>query len=106
MPDIREILQAIDEKSQQLWSRHRTEMRRAYIVAHNATMGAASWTAEDDALLDLIDIKLALLFDRSGHFEAAKDVIGKADGEKIEANILNSKLTGTAQKLAVVGWDK
>lgn len=87
MPDIREVLAALDDNDKLLWSQHRTEMRRSYMAAHNSVLGIAAWDAHDDAFIDLIDIKLALLFDKSGRFSATKDLIG-TDGAKIEQTIL------------------
>jgi hypothetical protein len=87
MPDIREILNALDDNDKRLWQQHRTEMRRSYLNAHNTTLGMAAWDFNDDAFLDLIDIRLAILFDRSGRFAATKDIVGEVDAEKIEADI-------------------
>lgn len=87
MPDIREVLNALDEQDKTLWRQHRTEMRRSYMSAHNTVNGVINWTEKDDAFIDLIDIQLALLFDRSGRFAATKDVIG--NGVNIIAQIEN-----------------
>lgn len=91
MPDIREILAALDEADKRLWSQHRTEMRRSYMNAHNSVLGIAAWDHNDDAFIDLIDIKLALLFDKSGRFAATKEVIHASDAEAIESNILKQE---------------
>lgn len=96
--DIREILAAIAPEDRKLWSDHRTTMRRAYLNAHNQTMGVEKWEAADDAFLDLIDIKLAVLFDRSGKFQATRDIIGVSDAEKIEKDIDEKKLIVTEIK--------
>jgi hypothetical protein len=82
MPDIREILAAIDENDRLLWQKHRTELRRSYLTAHNSVHGIVNWSDKDDTFMDLIDIQLALLFDRAGRFDAPKDIIG-ADGNTI-----------------------
>lgn len=47
----------------------------------------AGWSVEDDAFLDLVDIKLAILFDRSGRLSAIKDIIGKQEAEAIGKSI-------------------
>jgi hypothetical protein len=77
------------------------------MAAHNSVLGIAAWDANDDAFIDLIDIKLALLFDKSGRFAATKDIVGK-DGEKIEADILDqsdkSKATKMMQANGNGGW--
>jgi hypothetical protein len=85
MPDIREILNALDVDDRALWSEHRTIMRRSFLNAHNETVGMGKWSHEDDAFLDLIDIRLALLFDRAGRLNATHDIVG--DGAEIEQNI-------------------
>lgn len=84
MPDIREVLAALDDEDKRLWSLHRTEMRRSYMAAHNSVIGVVAWDAHDDAFIDLIDIKLALLFDKSGRFNTVKEIAGKSDAEVIE----------------------
>jgi len=90
MPDIRTVLAALDEEDRRLWSQHRTEMRRSYMTAHNSVIGVAAWNAHDDAFLDLIDIKLALIFDNAGRFAAVNEVANKADGAQTEAAILKA----------------
>ena len=85
MPDIREILNALDIDNRALWSEQRTIMRRSYLNAHNQTVGMGNWSIEDDAFLDLIDIRLALLFDRAGLLHSTKEIIG--NGDKIEQEL-------------------
>ena len=89
MPDIREIINALSIDDRALWSEHRTIMRRSYLNAHNNTVGVAKWSPEDDAFLDLIDIRLALLFDRAGRLHAVKEIIG--NGDKIESDLKTSE---------------
>lgn len=105
MPDIREVLNALDEQDKRLWSQHRTEMRKSYMNAHNSVLGIAAWDHNDDAFIDLIDIKLALLFDKSGRFAAVKEIIHADDGNKIINQIENDakglKLVDIAN-----GWRK
>lgn len=86
--DIREVLQALDAKDRQLWSECRTAMRKVYLTAHNKVIGLADYEAQDDAFMDLIDIQLALLFDRGGRVNSAKTLSGD-DGEKIKADLIN-----------------
>lgn len=88
MPDIREVLNALDEQDRVLWRQHRTEMRRSYMAAHNTVNGVINWSDKDDAFIDLIDIQLALLFDRAGRFAATKDIIG-SDSDRIMTQIEN-----------------
>lgn len=95
MPDIREILNALSVDDRALWSEHRTIMRRSFLTAHNATVGIGDWTDKDDAFIDLIDIQLALLFDRAGRFETTKDIVGNGDkiANAIMADVDQSKAT-------------
>lgn len=88
-PDIREIMKALDPIDKKLWLQHRTEMRRSYISAHANVIGIPAWDENDDAFLDLIDIKLALLFDRNGYLNSrvGKTVVDQHDGDDIEAAI-------------------
>lgn len=86
--DIREILKALDEKDRRLWSECRTAMRKVYLTAHNKVLGLADYEAQDDAFMDLIDIKLALLFDRGGRVNTSKTITGD-DADKIEKDLLD-----------------
>lgn len=94
MPDIREILAALDIDDKARFLEARNTMRRAFMGAHAASaLTIDKWTQEDDAFLDLIDVKLALLFDRSGHMDSkGKDIIHKEDGAKIEQDITAASL--------------
>lgn len=109
MPDIREVLNALDEQDKRLWSQHRTEMRRSYMAAHNAVLGIAAWDHNDDAFIDLIDIKLALLFDKAGRFtpkwdgDKIKEIIASEDGNKIIEQIENDA-TGLKLVDKAAGW--
>lgn len=87
MLDVREILKALDPQDRVLWSQHRVEMRRSYLNAHNTTVGIVKWDMQDDMLLDLIDIKLALLFDRAGRFDSVKGVAGASDSTEVEGEL-------------------
>lgn len=76
--DIRKLLDALSSEDKAVWQRCRTDMRKAYINAHNTIHGVERWELEDDAFLDLIDIKIATLFDRNGRLENADEVIPSA----------------------------
>lgn len=112
--DIREILKALAPEDRQLWAQFRTEMRRTYISAHNSTMGTQKWDGSDDAFLDIIDIKLATLFDRCGKVQAANDVIGKEDVAEVEKKIEEASVNGKmpdevpslASKALETAWGK
>jgi hypothetical protein len=87
MLDVREILKALDPDDRAIWSQHRSEMRRSYLNAHNPTVGIAKWDTQDDAFLDLIDIRLALLFDRAGRLDSVKEVANIKDSTTIENDL-------------------
>jgi len=92
--DIREIINSLDEQDKQMFCQHRTEMRRSYLTAHNSIIGVHAWDAYDDAFMDIIDLKLAILFDRAGRFEAVKDkTIDDAEIGRIEDEIREAAKT-------------
>lgn len=85
MPDIREILKALSPEDKTIWETSRTKMRATFIGVHGATVGSENWTAYDDAFLDLIDIRLALLFEQSGKIAFnGKEIVSPKDAEPIE----------------------
>ncbi len=90
MLDVREILKSLDADDKALWLEHRTAMRRSFISAHTTVLGITKWDENDDAFLDLIDIRLALLFDRSGRMTQQLDkvLVDKADSKEIETNLI------------------
>ncbi len=87
MADIREIYKALSPEDRLMYSQFRTEMRRTYLNAHNSTMGIDRWEDTDDQFVDLIDIKLAVLFDRAGMMNAERDIIGAEDAIETEQKI-------------------
>lgn len=87
MPDIREVLKALSPEDRTLWDQCRNSMRSVYLNAHNSIIGIAGWKSEDDAFLDLIDIRLALLFDRAGKLNTVEEIVSKEDAKKIETSI-------------------
>lgn len=109
MADIREILAALSHEDRAMYTQHRNEMRRSYLLAHNETIGMDKWADVDDRFLDYIDISLALLYDRSGRLAATKDILGD-DKEAIEAKIENEENNlkkidkATSANLPVSGW--
>jgi len=89
--DIREIINSLDDQDKTMFNQHRTEMRRSYLTAHNSIIGVHAWDAYDDAFMDIIDLKLAILFDRAGRFEAVKDkTIDDAMIERVENDIIDA----------------
>jgi hypothetical protein len=89
MPDVLEILNSMSVDDKALYSESRSAMRRAYLNAHNATVGIGKWENSDDWFLDLIDMKLALLFDKAGLMETSKKIIDNTEAERIEAEIID-----------------
>lgn len=87
MPDIREVLNALEEKDRVLYSYLRTEMSSVYLKAVHETLGITNFNQEDHAFMDLIDIKLAILFDRAGKFNNAKGSIDEEAANEIEKQI-------------------
>lgn len=106
MPDIREILKALDNDDKAKWLHYRSELRRSYLVAHNEVLGLTEWTHDDDAMLDLIDIKLALLFDKAGRFHATKETGMKAEVETIEQTISEASKSLKQQAEVAKGWEQ
>ena len=87
--DIREIINSLDDQDKTMFNQHRTEIRRSYLTAHNSIIGVHAWEAYDDHFMDIIDLKLAILFDRAGRFEAVKDkTIDDTIIERVENEII------------------
>ena len=93
MPDIRDVLKGLSPDDRAIYQEVRTTMRRAYLAAHARTLPIDQYTYEDDAFLDLIDIKVALLFDRSGRFDSSEGNIDNDTGKHIESVIKESAAT-------------
>lgn len=87
MPDIRAILESMSQEDRALYSQFRTDMRKCYLNAHNQTVNLSSWQQDDDFFMDLIDIKLMMLFDRAGALNTTKD-LGTKEASKIEETII------------------
>lgn len=109
LSDIREILNALSPEDRAMYTQHRNEMRRSYLLAHTETIGMDKWASEDDRLLDYIDISLALLYDRAGRLIASKELVGE-DKSRIEKSIdtadENLRKVDTAVKAMISnnGW--
>lgn len=84
MPDIRDILKGLSVDDRAVYQETRTAMRRAYLAAHAAILPINEYSHEDDAFLDLIDIKIATLFDRAGVFNHAEGHVDKDAEARIE----------------------
>lgn len=81
MPDIREVLKGLSVEDRAVYMETRNVMRRAYLAAHARVLPIDRFEIEDDQFLDLIDIKLAILFDRAGVFNHAE---GSVDVEQVK----------------------
>lgn len=89
MPDVRDIVARLEPEDRAVWNEHRTYLRKCYLSAVNSTIGVDKFEQQDDSFLDLIDIRLALLFDRAGMLPTGLETItGKDESEKIEYEIL------------------
>lgn len=89
MADVRDVVARLAPEDRAAWTEHRTCMRRCYLAAVNDTIGINKFEEQDDNFLDLIDIRLALLFDRAGHLPASLEVVtGKEEAKKIEQSII------------------
>lgn len=92
MPDIRDVLKGLDVEDRALYSETRTAMRKAYLNAHSKILTVEKYDASDDQFLDLIDIKIAQLFDRSGHFDNSQGHIEIETAKETE-EVIKSEAT-------------
>lgn len=87
MPDIRDVLKGLSPDDRALYQDVRTQMRRAYLYAHSKILPIEQYDYADDAFLDLIDIKIALLFDRAGTFNHAEGNLDTPAANKIALQV-------------------
>lgn len=85
--DIRALYKSLSPEDRTVYQSIRTDMRKVYLNAHTNIVGMNNWDNSDDAYLDLIDIKLAMLFDRAGHIEGVEPVIEADEAKSIEEKI-------------------
>lgn len=98
MPDIRDVLKGLSPDHRALYSEARTTMRRAYLAAHAAILPIDKYEETDDAFLDLIDIKIAMLFDRAGtfdHVEGSLDI----DKAKTTESVVQANFESAATRM-------
>lgn len=110
--DIRELYSSMSPEDKILYQVIRTSFRKIYLSAHNNIIGMDNWDNGDDALLDLLDIKIAVLFDRAGRIEGTKPLIDKEKVSTIENNIkkedekittkMETEMSEASQKLASI----
>lgn len=110
MPDVRDVIARLASDDKAAFTEHRTCMRRCYLAAINHTIGIDKFEEQDDSFLDLIDIRLALLFDRAGHLPASLEkVTGEEEARHITQDILKAedalKAMNNLQKInKATGW--
>ncbi len=85
--DIRALYKSLSPEDRAIYQSIRTEMRKVYLNAHTNIVGMDRWLLEDDAFLDLLDIKLASLFDRMGKIESMEPIIDKEEEKSIEEKV-------------------
>lgn len=83
MPDIRDVLKGLSPDDRALYTEVRTTMRRAYLYAHSKILPIEQYDEPDDNFLDMIDIKIATLFDRAGTFNHAEGNLDTEQGDKL-----------------------
>lgn len=111
MPDIREVLKGLSAEDRALYSEVRTQMRRAYLSAHAKLLPIEQYEQSDDAFLDLLDIRIAMLFDRAGVFNHAE---GNLDTETAKVTETTVRASGDSMATAMMkqpltangGWPK
>lgn len=87
MPDIRDVLKGLSAEDRAIYTEVRTIMRRAYLLAHSRTLPIEKYTEEDDNFLDMIDIKIAMLFDRAGVFNHSEGNLSTDTAKEIETSL-------------------
>lgn len=99
MPDIRDVLKGLSLDDRALYTELRTSMRRTYLLAHSKLLPIDKYEATDDAFLDLIDIKIAMLFERGGAFDHNKGVLNVAEAESIEQSVKQDYETAASKMI-------
>lgn len=110
MPDIRDVLKGLDTDSRAIYTEVRTQMRRAYLYAHSKTLPIEQYNQEDDNFLDMIDIKIAMLFDRAGVFNHVEGNLNTNAAKEVEQTLHNAADSMATklmkQGIANAGWGK
>ncbi len=110
--DIRKLYASLSETDRTIYQQIRTDMRRIYLRAHTHVIGMDKWEMEDDYFLDLIDMKVAVLFDRAGAIDGAEAPVDKQEEKAIEASIekQGASISDGSRKLSMMppklvqGW--
>ncbi|SRR5216684_5113221 len=98
--DIRQLYKSLSIEDRTIYQSIRTDMRKVYLNAHTNIAGMDKWCSDDDALLDLVDFKIAMLFDRSGRINSTQEIIDKEEIKVIEQKIEKQEESMTAKLLA------
>lgn len=108
MPDIRDVLKGLSADDRALYDEVRTTMRRAYLSVHAKLLPIEQYISADDSFLDLIDIKVATLFDRAGVFNHVEGHLDTTTAKKIESEIKDSMATAMMKQPLTQnsGWGK
>src|SRR5229473_3339209 len=94
--DIRQLYKSLSIEDRGVYQSIRTDMRKVYLNAHTNIIGMDKWNSNDDYFLDLVDLKVAELFDRVGRIEGI--IIDKSEAKDIEdkieqqGNVIQSKM--------------
>lgn len=105
MPDIRDVLKGLSAEDRAIYTEVRTQMRRAYLYAHSRTLPIEQYNQEDDAFLDLLDIKIAQLFDRAGVFNHSEGNLNIEVAKEVEKTLHNaSDSLATRMMKGNSGW--
>lgn len=105
MPDIRDVLKGLSEIDKAIYTKVRTQMRRAYLYAHSKTLPIEQYAEEDDAFLDMCDIKIAMLFDRAGVFNHVEGNLNTEAAKEVEKTLHNaSDSLATRMMKSNGGW--
>lgn len=99
MPDIRDILKGLSVDDRAVYTEVRTTMRRAYLYAHSKILPIEQYNESDDNFLDLLDIKIAQLFDRAGTFNHTEGNLDTASAKTTE-----EAMQSNATKMITNGW--
>jgi len=106
MPDVRDVVARLAPEDRAVWQEHRTCMRKCYLSALAATVKIDGFEQQDDSFLDLIDIRLALLFDRAGWLPTGLEKIeGKEEAKAIEGDIIKAEDSMKNGKVALKNVD-
>lgn len=105
MPDIRDVLKGLSPDDRALYMDIRMQMRRAYLAAHSKLLPIDRYEISDDQFLDLIDIKIAMLFDRSGGFNHVEGSLDSANAAAIEQGIKDTFETAATRMMKATQLD-